>query len=220
MLFALCLLSLNVNADLGTFQQGQCVEVRTILNTSAVNISTITYPNSTLALSNVAMTKTGLSFNYSFCNTNTTGTYLYDYFDAESNTYSNSFTINPSGIDSTLARSGALNRAIWIIFALSVLFFTAFLFVQHPSAKYISLIFSAIFIMVSLQLVSASLIQEGTSQAIIDLFDFISAAAYYFYWLAGGLICTILILTVFSSIYDKYKNVKLGKYGGNENIGS
>lgn len=82
-----------VNADLGTFKQNDCVNIKTILNTTAVNISTISYPNSSLALSNLEMTKTGQTFNYSFCDTSPLGTYTYDYFDVEGNVYVNTFKI-------------------------------------------------------------------------------------------------------------------------------
>lgn len=87
------------SADLGTFRQGDCVNIKTILNTTAVNISTLSYPNTTIALTNVAMTKLGSTFNYSFCNTEPLGIYTYDYFDIEGNVYVNSFTITKNGYE-------------------------------------------------------------------------------------------------------------------------
>jgi len=97
------------SASLGTFSQGECVNIKTILNTTSVNISTISYPNSTIAISNQAMTKNAQTFNYSFCDTNTLGTYVYDYFDTEGNTYVNEFEITPSG------SSGITNIAFFIL---------------------------------------------------------------------------------------------------------
>lgn len=208
------------SADLGTFKQGECVEIKTVLNTASVTLSGISYPNSTIAVSNQPMIQNGLSFTYSFCDTNTSGTYNYDYYDAEGNTFVNEFQINPIGIESTQGRTDALSRAIWIVFGIAILLFVSFMFIVHPSAKYISLIFCFIFILVGINLVSATLNQEVVAPAIIELFNFITAASFYFYWLAGGLICVILILTTFATIWEKYKDVKLGKYGGNENIGS
>lgn len=85
------------SASLGVFQQGDCVSIKTILNTSSVNISTINYPNSTVAISNQAMTKIAYTFNYTFCDTNELGAYVYDYFDAEGNVYVNDFIITTTG---------------------------------------------------------------------------------------------------------------------------
>ncbi len=93
------------SASLGTFTQGDCVNIKTILNTTSVNISTISFPNSTTAVSNKEMTKTAQTFNYSFCNTNVLGTYIYDYFDAEGNTYVNDFEITPNGKQFTTQNS-------------------------------------------------------------------------------------------------------------------
>jgi hypothetical protein len=42
-----------------------------------VNLSSISYPNSTLSYINSLMTKQGVDYNYSFSDTSTLGTYLY-----------------------------------------------------------------------------------------------------------------------------------------------
>jgi len=92
------------SANLGYFEKGSCVNIRTILNATSVNISTIYYPNETIALNNQPMTKLGQTFYYNFCNTNQTGKYTYDYYDNLGNTYVNEFYITfngkeyPSGI--------------------------------------------------------------------------------------------------------------------------
>ncbi len=103
------------SASLGTFKQDDCVNIKTILNTSTVNISTISYPNTSIVVSNKEMTKNGKTFNYSFCNTNTLGIYLYDYFDAEGNTYINDFKITPNGKEFTMQNSIAYLGFILIL---------------------------------------------------------------------------------------------------------
>lgn len=87
----------TVSASLGTFRQNECVSIKTILNSTAVNISTVSYPNSTLIILNKVMTKNGLTFNYSFCSANITGNYIYDYFDSDGNVYVNDFDITGTG---------------------------------------------------------------------------------------------------------------------------
>jgi len=85
------------SADLGTFKQGDCVNIKTILNSTWVNISSVTYPNSTTAITNDVMSKIGATWNYSFCRTNVTGTYIYDYYDNTGAVYVNSFDITSLG---------------------------------------------------------------------------------------------------------------------------
>lgn len=85
-------------ADLGTYKIGSCVNIKTILpNATTVTISTISYPNSSLATSNHIMNKTAQTFNYSFCDTSSVGSYVYDYYDNTGETYVNQFTINANG---------------------------------------------------------------------------------------------------------------------------
>jgi hypothetical protein len=84
-------------ASLGTYKQNSCVQIKTILNASWVNISTISFPNSNLASSNKIMSKIGQTFNYSFCNTSIVGTYVYDYIDSNGDVYVNDFDITSTG---------------------------------------------------------------------------------------------------------------------------
>lgn len=86
-----------MSANLGTFKQGECVNIRTILSSSTVNISTISYPNSTIIVLDIPMTKNAQTFNYTYCNTSAFGNYIYDYYDKEGNVYVNDFEITPSG---------------------------------------------------------------------------------------------------------------------------
>lgn len=102
-----------VSASLGTFKQNECVDIKTILNTTSVNISTISNPSSTVIISNQEMTKLASTFNYTFCNTTDIGIYIYDYFDAEGNVYVNDFEISPSGF-------AGLSHYYWLIIILII----------------------------------------------------------------------------------------------------
>jgi len=82
-----------VSASLPDVKQGQCVNIKTILNTSEVTISSLTYPNYTQALGIINMEKNGLSFNYTFCDTSSLGIYFYDYNDSEGNVWENDFRV-------------------------------------------------------------------------------------------------------------------------------
>jgi len=120
------LLITTMSASLGTFKKDECVNIKTILDTSEVNISTISYPNSSLALENVSMEKRGQTFIFSFCNTSDLGTYIYDYYDGVTgDTYVNDFVITRSGKELTMEEA--------IIYGLTfagslILFFICFYF--------------------------------------------------------------------------------------------
>lgn len=111
--FVLLFESHIVSADLGTFAQGDCVNIRTILNTTSANLSTVSSQSQTYDL-NAAMTNlVGKTFNYTFCDTLDLGLYTYDYFDAEGNVYVNGFTITPAGNASN----------VWYFIFITVLFY-------------------------------------------------------------------------------------------------
>ena len=93
------------SASLPPVEQNVCIQIKTILNTTSVNISTITYPNETTLFLNKDMTKNALTFNYTFCGTDTIGIYIYDYFDAELNTYVNDFKVTADGKEFTTQNS-------------------------------------------------------------------------------------------------------------------
>lgn len=94
MLFVLPL----VNADLGTFKQGDCIQLLSPSDGTSMNISSISYPKnaSTLFLS-TPMTKNDKTFNYTFCDTQLTGQYIYTSYDNLGNVWVNSFEINSQG---------------------------------------------------------------------------------------------------------------------------
>lgn len=92
-----------VSANLGTFKQNECVDIKTILNTSYVNISTLSYPSGDLIVSNKQMQNVGgLTWNYTNCVNDQIGSYNYDYFDSAGNVYVNNYEISPSGFANTL----------------------------------------------------------------------------------------------------------------------
>lgn len=63
-------------SSLGTFKQGECIKLlQTCADCTYVNFTSVSYPNSTLAQSNVPATKIGSVFNYTYCNTKAIGEY-------------------------------------------------------------------------------------------------------------------------------------------------
>ena len=68
---------IGVIQSLPPVKQGDCVMLpQTCATCTYNNISSVTYPNSTLALGQVAMAQSGNSYSYSFCNTTELGRYI------------------------------------------------------------------------------------------------------------------------------------------------
>ncbi len=98
-ILTLILFSISLSSGfLGFYEQGECVEIVTILNSSAVNISSVSNLEG-LTNINLPMTKVGKTFNFTFCDTNVTGIYNYDFFDDEGRVFVNTFEITPTGRD-------------------------------------------------------------------------------------------------------------------------
>ena len=107
-----------VSANLGTFSQYECVDLQVPLNTTNVTIATINYPDGSLAMKNLQMQNiAGKTWNYTFCQTNYSGCYNYNFFDNEGEPYGNNFCITPNGEDATIG------KAVFYIGLLVVLLF-------------------------------------------------------------------------------------------------
>lgn len=101
LIFTFLMIIMPVSAFLGSYEQNNCVEILTISNSSAVNISTVSSPEEIFVL-NAPMDQNGQTFNYTFCNTTELGYYNYDYYDAEGEVYVNNFLITVSGKELTV----------------------------------------------------------------------------------------------------------------------
>lgn len=130
MMFILLIGMQVVSADLGTYKLGECVVLKADVNASYSgqwNISSITYPlNSTFTVINAEMTRSTPSiFNYSFCNTGLQGNYIYDLYDNQGNTITNSFSINAVGAELTLQKA----LLYVVLLCLAVILFFVFMWV-------------------------------------------------------------------------------------------
>ncbi len=101
-IFLISLTSAEIQT-LGTFKQRECINlIQTCENCTYNNISSVLYPNSSVVLSNIVMTKDDTYYNYTFCNTSTLGSYIvngYGDLDGERTTWNYDFKITPSGND-------------------------------------------------------------------------------------------------------------------------
>jgi hypothetical protein len=79
------------------YQQSSCVDIKIPSNASSMNLTSVSYPNTTTIISNKAMTKNGYEFNYTLCSTSALGVYDYGYCDNAGVCSSNNFLITSNG---------------------------------------------------------------------------------------------------------------------------
>lgn len=187
-----------VTASLGSFKQKDCVTIKTILNTSLVNISSLSDPNSTIILTNQNMTKNGLTFSYNFCNTSKLGFYTYDYFDAEGNVYVNDFEITPSGNDSINSGEGlTLFSSVIVLLIIAGFFFVLSFFFNGVYGKIIFIGFSGILLVIAILFTLVNMTQTlGGFDAIVE--------GYSTFWfvikiVVGIAITCLVVFTVLAS---------------------
>ena len=139
------------SATLPPVKQNDCVNIRTILNTTATNISMMTYPNETTVYLETAMTRQGLkTFNYTWCGTDLIGTYDYSYYDNEGNVYENDFDVTKSGLGEIGEGQGlSLIGALSIIILAGLFFFGISFKIKNPVGKTILIITSGLMLFIA-----------------------------------------------------------------------
>lgn len=195
-------LAAGVMADvqtLGTFKQGECVELSTICaDCTYVNLTTVILPNSTVLSYHTNMTKSGTSFTYSFCNTNQLGEYIYNTLGDPEGTDTVQpvdFTVTPSGF----GRLGS-GEGLSMIGALAViaLIGVALLFAGFKSENVVSKtsFFSFAFIIFIIEILyTVILIQQslwGYDSIITGIENF-----WFVMKIGAGLSVTLLFIVIF-----------------------
>jgi len=105
--------------NLGTFKQGECISLfQTCEDCNYVNITSIIYPDGSINYTEGLMTKSGIDYNYTFCDTNNIGDYKYTTHgdkNAEDSTEVLEFRITSSG-------EGSVENIVFILTMLVFLF--------------------------------------------------------------------------------------------------
>ena len=206
--------------SLGVFESGICVNLlQTCDNCTYNNITSVTYPNSTYALNDVVMTKDGNEYNYTFCDTNTTGIYSVNGvgdLDGQHTVWSYTLKITREGDDSTPeSRTEAITRGVYFIMAISILFFIAFLLARDSAIpiRWTFFILFILFTTVGINIVAISISNHLGESGIRDIFDQVGAVAYYIYWFLGGLLLLIWVITTIATLADR-RNMRLAEQVG------
>lgn len=89
------------SANLGTFQQNECMDIKVLANCSSIDLIEVGDGNQTFNISSTMTHISGQTWIYEFCNTSKIGTYSYSWnnpcVDCSSNDCGNSFEITYTG---------------------------------------------------------------------------------------------------------------------------
>lgn len=123
-IFLMSLASATTQESLGTFKQGDCVDLKQgCASCSYVNFTRVIYPNGTQALGNVQADKDGSIFNYTFCDASALGKYIvYGIGDVDSTDTVFAYTFDILSQD----KEFKLQDIIFIIFLIIIFFAVLF----------------------------------------------------------------------------------------------
>lgn len=118
--------TLDAETTYGTYKQGECMElIQTCGNCTYVNISTVLYPNSSIAVQKVQMTKDNTYYNYTFCKADVVGSYIVNGYGDDSGevvVFSYDFTITPTGKSMTTSTSITSGLIVLLMFGVTIFF--------------------------------------------------------------------------------------------------
>lgn len=206
LIFLISFVSSQGEQDLREVERGQCIRLVQLCNCTMSNITSVTYmKNSTQLLSQVSMTKIGIEFNYSFCNTNSLGNYQVNGFsdpDGATNfPWSYTFEVTPNGYTQTTSQgltssfvlfAVLITGALCLIFGFKLIdnetlwFFGIFIIFLGVGMLMYSMSFSFIYIRDLAYTSGTSSLQEKTMRTffrgvqVIGLF-FLPVVMYYGY---------------------------------------
>lgn len=205
---------------LGYFQQYSNITLTQKCDSCTyVNISSYTYPNSTMVVLNQVMIKNGIEYTYLLENASEKGCQTYTVYgdkDGELETESFDLIINPTGIYSTETKTESISRAIYFTLILGILFFVGFLFMKSKvPVKWTMFIFALFFFLITLNLLFVGLQDEVVNPRIESFFDSFTAISFYVYWFLAGVLSIIWFLTFIQTWLLKKNQSSFNKYGGN-----
>lgn len=195
------------DVSLGTFTKDHCINIQqTCDNCTYINITSITFPNSTKAVSNVEMIQDSTDFSYEFCSASGLGEYFVNYKGDENGITSIAKTWfdvtqngreNPSGIVIVVYSILFLGLLAFLIY---FLFYTLFFFIEFKMEKeqdmkpfftIKDLVFnlSGFFVLLGFQYLSRIYIGNVLINKIVGLTVFVSA------WTNVGLSIVAILLS-------------------------
>ncbi len=183
---------------------------------------TVSYPNNTVMIDFKEMERAsqGQYYNYTLNenHTSTIGTYNYDITCLSGNlnkTESFQFYVNPGGIEPSQTKTDTVGRTIYIMAALGLIFFVAFLFSRegNPTYKYTYLIISFMFFLVTTNFLFISLQDDVVNPTIQQFFSSFTAISFYILLFLGFILATLWIIATFNTIILKNNEKEIRRFG-------
>ncbi len=187
--------------------------------TSVTNCAiTIKYPNETIVVNDQNMTFNNSGYyNYTVSSNliSVSGEYPTTMRCDDSSDYgftTFSFLINPPGIFPTDQRTNSITRSIYVVFFVAIVFFLAFMFTEKPPIKWTWFIFSFIFFLTALNLISLTLVDEVVNPTLTTFFDGFTAIYWVLFWFAAGFLAFLWMFTFLNTIIMKQNERNLAKF--------
>jgi len=207
----------SVSADLGFYKQGENISVKGNLDATSVYTS-IYYPNSSVIIDNQLMTSLyGNIWEYQLNGSDavTLGKYIYDYCDQDGdNCQENFFTVTNSGLEFPKGSQTFLVIAIIFLFIIGGLFFVGFVKEDRMQVKWSLFIVGFMFVLASLNIISVTIYDNITSQALISFFDSLTGIMFIVFWIGFALLAVMWFLTLLRAILFKKSMKQAAKFGG------
>lgn len=194
---------------LGTFKAGDCVALTQICsNCTYVNITNILSPNSTVLLTDKTMNKVGTQYDYTFCDTNSSGQYIVNGvadLDGVTTIWNYNFFITPNGDYNFQGTPFAV--IIVVLIVVSVFFLILGLKLEFPGAKVFFIFMAGVCLLFAVGLCI------NLAQSYFPFFTNLSAIMNAFWILiiiltAGGLIIGVIAVLLYAFESFQFKRGK------------
>ena len=203
--------------SLKPIKKGECINlIQSCASCSYINFTSILYPNSRTALANVEASKDGSIFNYTFCNTNSTGKYIvYGVGDVDGidTVFAYDFEVSSSGIERT-NNAAAVMVPIFSLIINFLVFLLAFkkVIVLNQYVNFVlkrSLIVFGLWLLTLNSVIMASVAEYVGLNLTTEMFMFMNI----FGWAAY----ISMIILVFTTVVQTFNEYKINK--SNERTG-
>jgi hypothetical protein len=202
-----------LSASYGTYKQNECINlIQTCSNCTYINVSNVLYPNSSIAITETPMTKSGKSYNLTFCNTDSIGTYIVNGFgdvDGEDTVWAYDFKISKTGYEVSNSQIILTLIITGLIFLIALMFFIFGLKIENIGVKVFSLSFTVI-LMVFLIGYLSTIINNFLTEFTFITDSFTPLYIIFITLLSvGGIGLILFLIYIAFDMFYKYRGLKL-----------
>jgi len=215
LVFLMMLFSVNIifaQTELGTFKRDNCIDlIQSCANCTFVNITSVYYPNGTIAEANLSMDKIGTLYTKEFCNTSIIGTYVVNGFgdpNTQETVFAYSFKVTPTGKEESNSPVSLAIALFFIVMNIG-LFMLYFIKQSFHDNKYTNFIIKRAILVISIYftMFNLSIIGSLVAASNYDLMHQIYGLMDTVGWIGYTSIIILMLTTLFQFLnqlkYDK-----------------